>query len=229
MSPYDPRTIALFTELLHPPRQPAPDPIQRLHDELFRSGARTYHSFSVTPLGPFLSNPSSQRGAVSQAAFLGDRFQFREELTALTVEDFARRVREVASRAAELCGVQLFTGQRVTIRCLVNPRHVTDAREFLRSVTCSEAPVGEVFGREPGVFGLRLVFPPSASEPEAHSLRIESYGQDPRSLFLEDQGTFRPIPVPAGLDAIEGNVLASYRFLGEKALRFVASFDRRGV
>ena len=35
---YAPRTIALITELFHPPRHPDPAPIQRVHNQLFQSG-----------------------------------------------------------------------------------------------------------------------------------------------------------------------------------------------
>ena len=99
---YQPRTIALFAELLHPPVGNDPRPVQRLHNELFEGGQPAYAGFQVTPLGPVLSNPMPLAGAVSQVAFLPDRVQFREERSSLTHETFAERVRAVAGRSAVL-------------------------------------------------------------------------------------------------------------------------------
>src|SRR5258705_11180658 len=81
---YNPRTIALVCELYHPPMSPDPAPIQRVHNQMFQSGDPAYSCFAVTPMGAVLSNPVAQPGASSQAAFLADRFQFREELSSLT-------------------------------------------------------------------------------------------------------------------------------------------------
>ena len=48
---YNPRTIALICELGHPPLNPDPAPVQRVHNEMFQSGDPPYSSFSVTPQG----------------------------------------------------------------------------------------------------------------------------------------------------------------------------------
>src|SRR5690349_3713883 len=78
---YTPRTIALVCELVHPAMTPDPLPIQRVHNQLYQTGDPPYQSFAVTGAGAVLSNPVSTPGASSLAAFLPDRFQFREELS----------------------------------------------------------------------------------------------------------------------------------------------------
>jgi hypothetical protein len=224
---YAPRTIAFVTEIFHPPRQADPGPIQRVHNHLFRSGNPLYQSFAVTPNGAVLSNPAAQPGAVSMAAFLGDRFQFREELSSLTVEDFASRVRTVSELVTEIVGLQVFTAQQVSIRTLVNPRHFKDSRAFLKQGMFRLGSETEDFGREPQLLGMRLVFPATAEHPQAYALRIESFHGDPRDLYIENQASFAPILVARGLGAIESNVLDAYRYLVDRALRFVGRFDVR--
>ena len=49
---YAPRTIALITELFHPPIPPDPAPVQRVHNQLFQAGNSPYQGFVVTPQGP---------------------------------------------------------------------------------------------------------------------------------------------------------------------------------
>ena len=229
---YQPRTIAYLCDLLHPPQAPEPRPIQKLHNRMFEGGAPTYATFAVTPLGPVLANPAERPGAASQAAFLGDRFQFREELGDMTIETFGERVRTVAGEAAGLRGIGHFTGQQVTLRSLINPRHYSDSRAFLSEAVFGFGEEVEELGRAPQLYGLRLAFPPAKGEANALSLRLESYNADARSLFLEVQASFGPIPLPGGvstaaLEPIERNVQTTYAFLTDRVLPFVARFDAR--
>lgn len=223
--PYDPRTIAFLCELVHPPQTPDPRAIQRLHNALFASGDPLYKSFHVTHEGATLSNPVSNPGASSSVQFAADRIRFREELSGLTAEEFARRVVDIAAQAVELTGLQLFTAQQVTVRSLVNPRHFGDSRKFLRDGLFGFDDEVETFGREPQLYGMRLVFPPAPERPNAHALRIESFHTDPRSVFLEDQGSFGPTVVAHGLDGLRANVEETYAFVVERAAAFLARFD----
>ena len=224
---YAPRTIACLSELIHPPSQPDPAVVQRIHNELFQSSEPTYKSFAVTPTGAVLSNPVSRPGAVSAASFLVDRIQFREELSSLTVEEFATRVRRITERFVDLAGLQVFTAQQVTIHTLVNPRHFQDARAFLHGGMFGFERETEDFGRGLQLLGLRMVFPPSEGQPNAHALRVESYNDDVRSLFIENQASFPPILSARGLEVVEENVEAAYAFLVERALSFIGRFDSR--
>ena len=115
----------------------------------------------------------------------------------------------------------------MTIRTLVNPRNFTDSREFLcRGMFGFDEEV-DVFARAPQLFGIRMVFPPDKDNPNAYSLRIESFNQDVRSIFIENQASYAPILVARGLDALVENVDNAYQFLVERALDFMANFDVR--
>jgi hypothetical protein len=161
------------------------------------------------------------------AAFLTDRFQFREEHSSLTVEEFASRVRSVTELVTQLVGLQVFTAQQVSIRTLVNPRHFKDSRAFLKQGVFGLDTETEDFGREPQLLGMRLVFPATEDHPQAYALRIESFHSDPRDLYIENQASFAPILVSRGLSAVETNILDAYRFLVDRALHFVGRFDVR--
>ena len=224
---YTPRTIAFLTELLHPPVVPDPAPIQRIHNRLFESTAPSYRSFNVTGDGAVLSNPMTQPGAVSSASFLADRFQFREELTGLTTDEFVRRAEEITAMAMAERNVQIFTAQVVTIRTLVNPKHYGDSRAFLKEGMFGfGGQLGE-FGRDPQLYGMRLVFPPTKDSPNAFTVRVESFANDPRSLFLENQGSFGPIVPARGIEPLGANIRATYDFIIDRVLSFVERFDAR--
>jgi hypothetical protein len=222
---YAPRTISLVCELLHAPSQPDPAPIQRVHDRLFKSGAPPYASFMVTPAGAVLSNPAAIPGSNSFAAFRPDRFQFCEELSSLTHDEFAARVRKVSEAAAAERGLSGFTAQMVTLRTLVNPRSFDDSRDYLKSALFGFDDELKAFGRDPALLGIRLVFPGGPNAPGTHTLRIESFFRDPRSLFLELVSAYGPAQADGGLVQVEENIHASYRFLTENTTRFISYFD----
>src|SRR5262249_5203405 len=186
----------------------APDPLalQKVHNRMFEGGTPEYRNFAVTADGVSLANPTTLPQAVSSAVFLKDRFQFREELTGMTTEEFVRRVVETTAAVCATRGLQLFAAQIVTIRTLVNPRHFKDARDFLRLGMFGFGAELSDFGREAQLFGLRLVFPPSGEQSNAYTLRIESYAGDSRSLFLENQGSFGPAIVARGLEPLAENI-----------------------
>lgn len=224
---YDPRTIAFFADLRHPPMALDPKVVQRIHNQMFETGFPTYSSFNSTPQGAFLSNPATQPGMVSSAAFLGEAIQFREELTGMTVEEFAKRVGEVVSMSVEPRGVQVFPAMAVTLRTLINPRRFDDSRTFLREGVLGFDEELEHFARPAELFGLRMVFPPTTEEQNAFTLRIESFANDPRSTFLETQGSFSPINIAQGLEVVSNNIEATYDFLIDRALPFLGRFDVR--
>jgi hypothetical protein len=226
---YTPRTIALVCELVHPAMTPDPVPIQRVHNQLYQTGDPPYQSFAVTQAGAVLSNPVQSPGASSLAAFYPDRFQFREELSSLTYDDFATRVRTVSTQVSAARGVQIFTSQHVTMRTLVNPRSYHDSRQYLKHGMFGFDDETDVFGREPALLGIRLVFPPAEGRTGTHALRIESFSNDSRSLFLEIVSSYGPVVVESGLAEVEANIHATYRFVTEQAMRFIGGFDTAGV
>ena len=222
---YTPRTIALISELFHPPLTPDPTPIQKIHNRMFQAGDPAYSSFAVTPHGAVLSNPVHQPGASSFAGFLADRFQFREELSSLTYDGFALRVGDVAKQVCELRGIQVFTAHQVTIRTLINPRHFKDSRVFLKQGMFGFDDETKSFAREPHLYGIRLVFPQRPGQPGQFSLRVESCSNDPRSLYIENQASFGPVLVENGLASIEENILDAYKFVVDNTVKFIACFD----
>lgn len=224
---YAPRTIAFQSELFHPLVEPDHAQLQKLHNQLFQVQHPPYTDFAVLATGAQLSNPPMKRGMVSSVAFTADRIVFREELGSLTVDEFAKRVRSITEMATGMLGIQVLTQHQVTIRTLVNPRNFKDSRAYLKDGMFGFGTEVEDFAREPQLYGLRLVFPPNEQQPNAHALRIESFHEDTRSLFLENQANFAPLIVQRGLDQLEQNIHDAYAFLVERALAFIGRFDIR--
>lgn len=224
---YTPRTIGLLCELLHPPQPLETTAIQRIHNRIFEAGHPVYHSFNVSAESAVLSNPMTKPGAVSSVAFLQDRLQFREELSGITTDEFVARIDSIVSMTLEERPIQIFTAQIATVRTLINPKQFRDSRDYLRDGMLHFGSELMAFGRDPQLYGLRMVFAPTAEEPHAFTLRVESFASDPRSIFIEGVGSFGPTVVANGTQGLGENVQRTYDFLIERTLPFLSHFDQR--
>ncbi|MEM7230543.1 MAG: hypothetical protein AAF517_00120, partial [Planctomycetota bacterium] len=83
------------------------------------------------------------------------------------------------------------------------------------------------FGRPTNVFGFRLVSPATREEPSGFNIRVESYTREPRSLYLENVGTFKTPVQSSQLELLEKNILTTSDYLADKIIPFLSMYDRR--
>jgi hypothetical protein len=224
---YDPRTIAFLAEVLYPPIQLRTDQVQGIHNTLYRQPGLGYQNFQVAQDGIHLTNLPQTPGQISSVTYLPDRIVLREELRGTTVEDFATRLVNVASASFQALGIGSSVAQQFVLRSLVQPKHSRDGREFLTQHLLADGGQGLAgFGRPLHAVGLRLQFAPSDSAREAFHLRIESWPHDPRSVWLENTGSFA-LPVAAeNLPSLGGYLYSTYRFLTGPACDFLGRYDQ---
>lgn len=223
------RSIAFVAELIHPPVKHEPRGLQKLHAELFDSSDCDYRDFRVVPGGAQFSN-SPQGGMpgspVSVANVLADRIQVREEQTGVSKEDFEARLSTFAEHALAVLPMQLFMVQQFAVRSVINPYSSNDARAFMmQTVFGYDETMLSMFPAPPSLSGMRFTFPPDPTTQAVYNVRLESYSQDNRSLFLENVGTFGR-PVTSGdLGELSQRFASTYEFLEEQVVGFVSQFD----
>ncbi|PIE24815.1 MAG: hypothetical protein CSA62_03010 [Planctomycetota bacterium] len=224
---YDPNTIGLLSEIIHPPAELEAAKVQAIHNELYNSGPFSYQNFAVTHEGIQLSNPQEAPNAISMVNFLPDRIQIREELGTVHVDDFCKKLDVILHIACEKLSLPMIVAQQHVVRSLINSRNYADSRDFLAGVVCRLTPEAlSSFERPAALFGMKLVFPQDEEHGDVHSLRIESFNQDPRSVFIEDVATYTIGVLPTDISPVAENMRATYRFVREKALGFIAGHDQ---
>jgi hypothetical protein len=224
---YDPRTIAFLAEIIYAPMQLRAEQAQGIHNALYRRPETRYLNFAIAQDGIHMSNVPETPGAISMLTLLPDRIVMREELRGTTLEDFAPRLVSVASVCFQSLSIPVSLAQQFVVRSLVSPRHTPDSREFFaRKVIAGEPDTWGALGRPLASIGLRLTFPQTDKNKEMFNLRVETWPQDPRSLWIETIGSFTN-PVQAENLPELGNYLhATYRFLTGPVSEFLARFDR---
>lgn len=223
----DLRTIALLAEVVIPPRELRAQDVQGIHNDLYAHPRFGYQNFAVGNGGIQLSNLPMRPGWISAVNFLPDRIQVREELTGATVEDFKERCAMVLGKAAQRLNLAQAGAAQCAVRALTNPRCFGDSRDYLaRGLGRIEPAALQSFGRPASSLGFKMFFPQTQGHSNFFALRIESFHEDARSLFLENVGTFPQIQLPEGLRLLGNCVQETYDFLQTSTCEFLSRFDR---
>ena len=224
---YPLRSIAFIGELIHPPVQHKAEDLQKLHAATFNDEACRYQNFQVLPMGAQMTNTPAGGQNISACAFLNDRIQVREELTGMSREDYENRLSRIVSLAMELLTIPVFMMEQFVVRSLVNPRQFQDSREFIgKALLNLESENLAPLGRKPEILGLRFALAPPDPSQGVYNLRIESYSKDPRSLFIENVGSFRGMVRPEDLDTLTSNFRDTYEYVESEVVSFLAQYDQ---
>jgi hypothetical protein len=223
---YDPRTIAFAAEILYPPQQLRADLVQNVHNTLYSRPQLGYQNFQVAPDGIHLSNLPQAPGQVSMASFRFDRLVLREEMRGVTVEDFATRAVNVATTALQTLNIPASLAQQYVVRSLITPRHFQDGREFLsQRLMPKVADDGNTFGRPMSSLGVRYVFPPHEPHQEMSQVRVETWPQDQRSIWIENTSSYTGQLAAADMPRIADQLAATYDFVTGPACSFLSKLD----
>ncbi len=221
------RSISYLIELVHPPMQHDVQKLQELYRELSSPPLSLYQNFNVAAGGAQLSNATTAAGAASTMTITGDRIQILEQRTAVDPEEFARRAVQVVEVAGRHVPYQVFMPIQFVVRTLLNPQQHHDTRELVGQQMCNlSQDMLDSLGRQPNLYGIRLVFPQDDASNSIFNVRVESYNTDHRSLFIENAGIF-PTPLPANEpERLAEGFEATYGFIQENLARMVRSFDQ---
>jgi hypothetical protein len=154
--------------------------------------------------------------------------QFTQDHLGTSVEEFGMKVADVLKTTMPLLQIPVILVQQGTVRVIASPNSFKTAAEFLaRSIFRIRQEDLQLLGRPTSVFGFRLVFPPTKEHPAAYNVRIESYLRDPRSVYVENVGTFKaPIQLQS-LDAVQRNLELTSQHIVDHVLPFLSRYDKK--
>ncbi len=221
------RTVCVLADLIH---VPAKTPFEKLR-EVYNAVSTPcgYDNCIRLPGGARLERGAGEGDEVSTLTFLPDRIQMVEDRLTTSVDGVARKLIAVLEKAMPALGIPFFLVQQFTVRAIATPNGFKGASEFIgRSLFRIEEDDVAVLGRPTSIFGLRLVFPPTKTDPAGFNVRIEVYTRDPKSVYLENVGMFKT-PVEYGrLEVLQKSLEATSEFLSGNVCRFLSLYDRRG-
>ncbi len=218
----EPRTIARNIDFLHIPVQHNPELLRDLYLEVSRSCG--YENFIRVGNGARLET-IGEGGGFSRLTFANDRISFQEEHNNISLENQFRRVEEVIKVTSSKLGIPIYICRNVTLRAVASAP--TNSSQFLTENLFQVGPEEmSPFGRNGHLVGFRMHFPPKEPKGGLHQIRIESYLRDPRSLFLENMGTFKLPLQPSETARIKSELSEVDDFVHERMSKFLDQFPR---
>lgn len=228
----EPRSISYVLECIHAPVRHDAQDLKRLYAKTVEEPLLGYSNFNTGPMGAQMTavhGPASFPNTTSHSvlAIGADRIQLKEEWPQISLDDFIGRSQAAINLVFQELKIPAFVAVQSMVRCLVSPQGVDDCRQWLndRFVGINEDDVS-VLGRSPGLFGLRMAFPGTEADPGLHNIRIESFGGDNRSVFLEDSAVYSGQVTKDETVKIENAVKGSYDFITGPVMNWLNSFDQ---
>lgn len=223
---YPMRSIAFISEMIHAPLIHQAADLQKVHNLTFSDQVCQYKNFQMLPVGAQMSNPPKRHQSISCCTYLNDRIQIREEMTGISREDYENRIQRLADIVMDNLNIQAFHVQQFVVRTLINPRHYTDSREFVSKALCNmESEDFAPFGRSMNLLGLRFALGAPGSKEGDFNLRVESFAQDTRSLFIENIGVYRTVIKRENIGDITSNFSDTYSYIETAIIPFLSQFD----
>ncbi|MFP6737110.1 MAG: hypothetical protein VCD34_00065 [Planctomycetota bacterium] len=222
----EPSTISLLCECVHLPAKYTIERVREVYNKICTTCG--YENFIRTSTGARIERRGPGGRGFSRLTLTGDRFQFAEDHMGITAEQFGRKVKTVLEDAMPALGIPAILVQQVTARATCMPNAISSAREFLSSsIFRVQGEDLQGFGRPAGLHGFRLVFPADRERPGAFNVRVEAYLRDPRSIYIENVGTYKaPIQVK-NLDGLQGQIEEVSEFILTGIVPFLSKYDRR--
>jgi hypothetical protein len=204
--------------------QHSPHRLRSLYQELCTQCE--FENFIRRPAGAIIERPASEEAGLSRLTFSTDRMHLIEEGGLLTLDSFCRRLDAILSRSMDHLGIPVFLMELCTVRMVATPGHFESASDFISTRLLNFGAVDlSQLGRTTKVFGLSLSVPPTADMRDSYSIRVEVFARDPKSLYLENAGTFRT-PINRADIAQAGDAMrATCEFVSERLCPFLSRFD----
>ncbi|HAK96139.1 MAG TPA: hypothetical protein DCM87_14380 [Planctomycetes bacterium] len=220
----EPRTNALLIELIHLPVQHSPTRLRSLYQELCTQCE--FDNFIRRPNGAVIERPASEEAGLARLTFSTDRMHFMEEGGLVTMDSFCQRLEAILGRSMDVLGIPVFLMELCTVRMVATPGHFDSASDFIgsRLLSFGAADLSQL-GRPTKVFGLVLSVPPAHDLRDSYTLRVEVFARDPKSLYLENAGTFRTPINRADIAAAGSAMRATGEFVTERLCPFLSRFD----
>lgn len=224
----EPSTISLLCECVHLPAKYTIERVREVYNKICTTCG--YENFIRTSAGARIEQRGPGGRGFSRLTLTGDRLQFAEDHMGITAEQLGRKVRTVLEEAMPALGIPAILVQQVTVRTTCMPNASSSAAEFLSgSIFRVQREDLADFGRPAGLHGFRLVFPADKEHSGAFNVRVEAYLRDPRSIYIENVGTYKTPTQVNNLEGLANQIEEVSEFIATDVVPFLSKYDRRIV
>jgi len=219
------RLLSVITELVFIPAHIEEKKFREIFDKV--SEGHFIRSYMLLPDSTIqMSGAKEERSDQVLYRIMKDRLFISYENCTSSLAYYYGLIRDLIEIFIKITGVPLFLMNSVTLRKLINIKGVNDSRDFLiKKVFKLNEENFKIFNRPIHMMGGHIFFPPIAENTTSHELRIESFMEDYKTLFVEAKSNFpQPIEPKSGADTISKNLNITDEFINNNAISFLTQF-----
>ena len=190
------------------------------------SDAHSIVTYQSLPDGSVLMSSKDEKTNLARYRISKDRLGISYEFCVQSLNYCQAMADDFLKVFAEVTGNSMFLMHSVIIRKLVNIKGVEDGRAFLIGKAFSIRDENlRPFGRPLHAFGARMFFPPVKEDPCAFDVKIESWMEDYRTLFLECAGVYSaPLDLKTSGTGMGNNITKTDEFINKNIMGFLSQF-----
>jgi hypothetical protein len=221
------RLMSITMEFVFMPVQAGDKKLRGIFDSVSESHSIT--SFSTLPDGSTVMSTKEEKSNLSRYRILRDKVVITYEFCSNSINYYSALASDFLSVFAKTAGVSLILMHSIIIRKLVNLRQFEDGRDYLikKALSLTDEDL-KVFARPLHVIGTRMFFPAVDQGLSAYDIKVESWGEDTRSIFIECAGIYSaPADIGKDVSVISIDTDKTDDFISNNILGFLKQFGGR--
>jgi hypothetical protein len=202
---------------------PAPLHAAQYREVFNRLSAMENFNFALTGEGVEMITPPGESGETMRVGLGRDAVSVSFDPTSRSADYAVEQLTAILKEISSVLPIPVFIQQTHIIRKTIPLSGEGDSRRFLTEQLLCVTEEGISGWKRPlGAVGVRFVFTPQQTQDVSNlnnfDLKIESYLQDPRKIFIENAATFL-VPLPAGQwDQLKASLSEAHKFLDDYAV-----------
>ena len=191
------------------------------------SDSHSITAYQSLPDSSVMMSSKDEKSNLSRYRISKDRLAITYDFCSQSMNYYQAMADDFIKVFTEITGNSMFLMHSVVIRKLVNIKGVEDGRGFLISkVLAMKDESFKTFGRPLHAMGTRMFFPPMKDDMAAFDVKIESWMEDYRTLFVECAGVYStPVDLKANSAGIGNDITRTDEFIGKNIMGFLAQFN----
>ena len=193
------------------------------------SESHSITSFSTMPDGSVIMSTKEEKNNLARYRVFRDRLVISYEFCSNSINYYSALASDFLNTCAKALSIPLIIMHSISIRKLVNLRQFEDGRDYLLKKAFSMTDDDlKPFARPLHIIGSRMFFPPVNQELSAYDVKIESWGEDTRSIFIECAGIYSaPVDTARDIAALSADVDRTDLFISKNIMDFLTHFGEK--
>lgn len=218
------RLYSMAIEAVYMPSQFDEKKCRGIFDRI--SDSHSITTYQSLPDNSVMMSSKDEKTNLSRYRISKDRISMTYDFCSQSMNYYQAMSDDFIKIFTEITGNSMFLMHSVIIRKLLNIKGIEDGRGFLIGKVFSMKEENfKSFGRPLHAMGVRMFFPPIKDDMNAYDVKIESWMEDYRTIFLECAGVYSvPVDIKTNSAGLGNDITKTDEFINNNVAGFLSQF-----